>query len=441
MSSQKKLITIGVVLFLLIRLLSINSLPIFNDEAIYIHWGQEFLKNPQEGWKIPIILAGRQPGLSILLGLSQLTPLDPLVSGRLLSIFFSFLTFITFLYIVKKFDSLNYQTILLFIFTPLLAFFDRLALPESIITFIYTLSLYIAISIKKKPTIIKSIFLGIAIATGWWFKSSILVILPSLLFLPFKSSLIAVTTLIIIISPLLSHPLYSQVSRFESLMLLSIPQLLSFPLDLWLRNFTSVFWWLLIYLTPIIFIRRKNLLLLSFIFVPVVAEIILSKTFYSRYLVMIAPAVCAAAGKIKIKYLIPGILITVLILFSPLGFYRIFGFIPAVSADFSQYVRGWTSGYGVKEAADWLKEKSKDGQLIVYVRADNGNPEDAMYVYLSNEKNITVLPITLLKDAPSGASSYFVSRGPAMAGLDKQLKEITRFNKPLDDEYVGIYAH
>ena len=112
--------------------------------------------------------------------------------------------------------------------------------------------------------------------------------------------------------------------------------------------------------------------------------------------------------------------------------------------DLEQYFTGWTSGYGVREAANFLVEESKKGPIIVLLRADSGNPEDGMFVYLSKNKNIIFAqasqkPKSEELRALAKFPIFFVSRGPQFLGMEDWLSEIKIFKKPLGEEFVGVY--
>ena len=101
-----------VCLFLIYNLIFIVRLPIFNDEAIYIHWGQIIIDNPYRWW-FSLRLDGKQPLFFIILGLvANFSPLDILFSSRFVSLFFGTLTFwstvkiFPLLYPKKKKDSI-----------------------------------------------------------------------------------------------------------------------------------------------------------------------------------------------------------------------------------------------------------------------------------------------------------------------------------------------
>mgnify|MGYP001558781463 FL=1 len=108
---------------------------------------------------------------------------------------------------------------------------------------------------------------------------------------------------------------------------------------------------------------------------------------------------------------------------------------------------GWSSGWGVHEAAAFLEKKIDASPAVIFVRADSGNPEDAMYLYVQKNKNVRVFPLTYLEQVTTGTknipgiSYYFISRGTQMGGLERQTTQLARFHKPLDEEFVGVYRY
>src|SRR3989338_9803944 len=77
-----------VLLFLATRLINLTSLPIFNDEAIYLHWGSFFLRHLNSPQNL-IAIDGKQTAVPLLYGSVQFLPLHTLVAGRLATVFFS----------------------------------------------------------------------------------------------------------------------------------------------------------------------------------------------------------------------------------------------------------------------------------------------------------------------------------------------------------------
>lgn len=492
-------------LFLLTRLIFLTHLPIFNDEAIYLHWGLDFMRNFGRG-VTPVTIGGKQLGVPLLFGLVQLLPFDPLLLGRFLSVIFSLVTYLASIAIFRKLFPNRPSAFLslLLIFSPFLLFFDRMALIDSIVVAVYSASLFLVLNILERPTLGRSFLLGTLLAFGWWMKSTILLAFPTI-FLIFafeifqnrkriKALSISYATILLtfflFILPVLFHPNYWKLPLQETERLLTFSEILSIPISFWLVNFQQILTYFFIYATPLVFFAfsfgifsfgksfwqvptlhrdasRIRTIFLWF-FVPTLIELFFFRRIDSRYIVLTVPsfllivaymldsglpAEASAKGenqRIKLYQFLTGgtaAFFSLLLIFSPLSFYSLFRVFPVIQDDLSQYVSGWPSGYGVKEAVEYVKEKSAGKPTFVFVRNDSGNPEDAVYVYLSKEKNIRVLPTFYLefirgeKEAliTSGTLFYFISRGPQYAGLESRLTELTRFKKPLDDEFVGVY--
>lgn len=422
-------------IFLLLRLSFLTSLPIVTDEAQYLHWGTRFL-NAWDDPRMPLSLHGKQALTFITAGLVQTLPLDPLIAARLMTILFSFLVFLAL--------RSNALALLLLSTSPLFLFFNRLALPDTAVTASYTLVMILSLS--KKQTLSKSIAIGFIIAIGWWFKSTALLALPALFFtLGFKSFLPIFLSLIFSLG--IIRVTGRVVPLAETEHVFTIQQLLSFPRQQWAANSFKAFQAILLMASPfaVLALRKKKSVYWIWFLVPVVSEIILTRIFNLRYLILAIPAFCLLIAEFlnKKKILTYAViatntLISFILIINPTIFYKLLSPLPAVKTDISQYIVGWPSGWGVKEAAEFLQNESKSGPMTVYVRLDGGNPEDAMYVYLKNNNNIKVLPVNYLTDPPP-PRSYFVSRGLQCAGLKNRLSELIRFPKPLDTEFVGIY--
>ncbi len=473
-----------VLFFLMLRILFLTSLPIVNDESMYLHWGNDFItfwSNPS----MPLSLQGKQALTALTLGIAQTMPIDPLVAGRLASIVCSLIGLWAFIRVATKVLHNTYAVFatLLLSSSPLLLFFDRLALPDSIVAASYMCALYLWLLLTEKPTLKMSILLGITIAIGWWYKSTALLIIPSIILSSIVymvhnhkhnltryilytcvSLLTAFTGSLALMYTIFSNRI---VPLSQTGHVFTLTQLLTIPWSIWLRNVGITLQMLCVFSSPfaflfgILFLFKKKLTITQCIIfvwaiVPIMIEIFLAHIYNSRYMIIaIAPSILVfAIGLERIKQwkrtsqliaLSTSIILSVLLIAQPLTFYRITAVLPQVHRDLTQYVAGWSSGWGVQEASHFLQKEIGLRPAIIFVRNDSGNPEDGMYVYFSKTKHIKVLPITyinqVIASTPRGTeiASYFVSRGNQLAGIESRLTELVRFTKPLDTEYVGIY--
>lgn len=85
-SKQKLIITALIIAYLTTRLYNLTILPIFNDEAIYLHWGL-IMRNTGEKF-FSVAFDGKQPLSMWLFSISMWFINDPLVAGRIISVFF-----------------------------------------------------------------------------------------------------------------------------------------------------------------------------------------------------------------------------------------------------------------------------------------------------------------------------------------------------------------
>lgn len=475
---NKHKIFLGALLFLLIRLINLDSLPIFNDEAIYLHWGKQFFWTLGSGFPMLVTLDGKQAGLPIVYGLLQFLPVDPLITVRLFGVFFSILTYYFSLKIFRYFyphDS-PILLIILLTFCPYLLFFDRMALPENVIITCYTAAFYLVLNLTEKPALKKSILLGFILALGWWFKSTILLFFPSLFFYYFwlflkdrKKSLelikyyfVSGLIFIMFISPLLLSSDYQRTPFNETARILSFTEVLSTPVQNALSKANHIFFWFFNLTSPLAliafvfsFIRNKSIpkkyILTLFVILPIFLEAVFLKIFTSRYIVFVVPLflilvyeglrISGKVGRVlgillSVNFFILGMF---LILF-PAEYYQIMKKMPIMEEDANQYFVGWTSGWGIKEAVDYIYKDAAGSKAVVFIRFDSGNPEDAAYVYF-NKNNISISLTDLLPKYQNqkDLKMYYLSRGTQMAGLEGKVRELRIFPKPYDKEYIGVY--
>ena len=133
------------ILFLTTRLPGLMALPLFNDEAVYLfraqHFPDQFLSTIHDGKLIHELL---------LAALAHL-PLDPLVSGRLLSVVCGWLTVIG-LWLSGKIVADQRAGILaglLYICSPLAIVHDLLAIPDAMLTSVASFVLALSLRLNQ----------------------------------------------------------------------------------------------------------------------------------------------------------------------------------------------------------------------------------------------------------------------------------------------------
>jgi len=476
---------IAFILFFVSRIIYLFRFPIFNDEAMYLSWG-EIIRNNPFNWTISMVIDGKQPGLPLLLSFLFHLPYDPFMLGRYLSVFFSIISFVMYDQILRLYVSaMSHRFILLVLYTviPYWLFYDRICLMESGVIAMALSAFYGYIQWIQTKRTRWGFFVGLTLGCGWWLKSTILMVVAAILFgslCGLKSKKISLkeffgfiflmgVTLFITISPSLMNSQFANIAVRERERILSFSELMRFPFGLWIQNIQKGFVWLAVYMVfiPVLgiglpWIKNKKALtiplqgLLWFATIFII-EIFVSRVFTARYLVLAGPFLLLAyAGvMVRTKYFFPltffatiiGIIWSVCLIVSPFQYYRSLKFFPPAAADFSQYILGWPSGWGVREAIMWLKDTQKKKSTLVYIRDDSGNPESAVLAYLLREPNYFIDYIShiqstnqlLLKRALDAQSVYFISRGTQLAHMENHLTLVKKFEKPYDSEYVGVY--
>lgn len=484
----KNNIYIWIFIYLFFRLFKIMSLPIFNDEAIYIDWANKI--------KIGItpifysLYDGKPPLHFILISIFMFPIKNPLLAGRLLSVTAGLFTLIG----IKKifdiyFDKKKYYIpILLYIFSPMYLFYDRQSLQESLLTAEICWIIYFTITYFKKYEVKYIFFLSLIMAAALWTKISVLtLIFPIILIYIFKfikekgrdqdlfiSSIVFIFSLAILLVPLFiqkqSSLIFSRNDRYS----ISLSSINISILNIWLGNIIKFikiyFWYLNTYIIYVIYysyfyIKNKylnsNYLLLLFL-IPVFLILLSSRGIIDRYLIPFSIPFIIIAGeglsRLSEKYgnkvftlIIPSIAISLFQIFS-IDQYFILMNKYAKGLDLYTYTSGFTSGYGVIDAINFINEREKDYKKIyVGVRVDAGNPESAVMAYFLKDDRSKVVPLyfdsqftklPLSKDFVGNYYQfYYISRDDNLGGMNQYLTEIKRFYKPDGKSFVGVYKY
>lgn len=480
--------------YFMLRLINLTLLPIFNDEAIYLYWGQEEVHSVK--MLFFSLYDAKPPFLMWLFGLSSKIFSDPLFAGRIVSVLCGFATMLGIYFIGKT--IFNKQTaklaIVLYILNPLFSFFDRLALMESAIAAIGVWMLYFLIELvrAKKNQYIVRILLGILLALGIWIKINVLIFaIPILVICIYKifqnwithqfidrKSILSLL-IIVIVSQILLLPLYLQSLFWQTLSTnsrfsLTFSELLHFPLSHWIvntKNFIKILFW---QLTPGIFFAmifgsiylikakvRSKLIFIVWLMVPIIILLLTGRNLTPRYLtsfmtLFLLPTAYVMINVWKKNKILGGsfyliaigiqLFITGFQLFSPLSYFNLLG----KYTEFSQkqeYVTDWTSGYGILETITYLNKQADKQPIIVGVRIDAGNPESAMHAYYFQSNRVKTIFVDTKSFTTSGINCvkfsqpiFFVARDGILNGMESSWEEKIRFYKPESKHFTSIYV-
>lgn len=477
-------------LFFFIRLIFLTKLPIFNDEAIYLNWGYREINDSNNLYYS--LFDAKQPLLMWIFALAQKVIPDPLLAGRFVSVMFGYITLLGIYKIgIKIFNKhITILASLLYIFIPIFSFYDRQALMESAVSSIGVWACYLSYKIFNSKHSVKYILsLGILLGIGFFIKSSAgifyICIVILFLFALWKQSFVFIKqkTVAILLTFLISQivlvPLYSQGEFWNNLSsnsryTLTISELLKLPIQSWFLTTKGMFEIMFWYLTPIVFlevvigvfllVKNKTYKYFSlWLLVGLVILIIITRNISQRYIVSFLPlAVFPAAYllfllKDKKKKLFMAlyvvtlavpIFITTLQVTLPIDYFLTMSKLTTMS-QIGEYVSDWPSGYGINEVRQLMSKYSQENKITIGVRADSGNPEDAIFTYYNASTTIrpTYINGYLIKPWSQNDNCvrvnsmlYFISRGNQLADLESYIeKEVIKIYKPLSHEYIGVY--
>ncbi len=169
---QKLIIGFGfLIVFLAIRLTNLTILPVFADEAIYIRWSQTISNDLS--WLFIPLTDGKQPIFMWFVALPLKIIQDPLFAARTASILAGLFSVIGIWLLAKELFSqkVAFLATTLYLVTPFILFYDRLAVPDGLLSAFGVWSLYFSILLIKRLKLKHTITLGLFLGLSWLTKS------------------------------------------------------------------------------------------------------------------------------------------------------------------------------------------------------------------------------------------------------------------------------
>lgn len=433
-------------LYFILRLPNLTILPIFADEAVYIRWAQVMKAEPSLRF-LPLQVGSPPLFIWLMMPFLKIST-DPLLAGRLLSVFSGFLSLIGVFgvsYVLFKNLRLSLLSGLLYCVLPFMVFSERLALIDTTMTMFGIWLALLAIILSRYQR------LDLAMIMGFLFGSALLTKTPAVFYtlsLPFltflnyprskdkktKAIYLSKLTGLLLVVFSIGYFIYNFLLRlgpnFQLIALRNNEGVFNFreviinplnPLwphlkDLadWLPNLISLPIFILVIMGMFFCLKSKPksfLFLLAWSLFPLVIVSMVSKVFTPRYVLFtIWPLVIFAGYGMEYIYNILRnrfnrlvVLILVLIVI-----------VPALSYDYwlinnpekaplprnlrSGHLEEWSAGQGIKEISIYLKERSKNKKIFVGTEGTFGTLPDGLQMYLQNVPNITVIGIGLNPD-------------------------------------------
>ncbi len=479
------------------RIINIMHLPIFTDEAIYTRWAQ--IAYNDASWRFISLTDGKQPSFVWLHMVFLRFFEDPLLAGRMASVFTGFLTLLGIFFLTQiVFKNLKISVIAaaIYLIYPFAMVYDRLALYESILAMFFVWALYFQMLLVKKLRLDVAMILGFVLGGGVLTKSSgflAIYLLPFLYFIldfnrkTLKRNAIRLT-LLIVVSVIIANIMYSilRLSPFfhiieqkNSIFVYPISEWLSFSLQIKIENIISNFrglfdWFVTYFSIPFAvvviysflfkkFYKEKILLTLWFL-LPFLALLVFGKTLYPRYVFFMSLPLLPilAFGLFKIASIVKNKIIIVLLsigffaypIFSSYTILTDFSNAPIPKSDLEQFVRGWPAGGGVRESIEFFEEKALSGEILVATQGTFGLMPYAYEIYLGENPNIEIKGYWPIEDQPptevfeiaKNKEVYFVyyqpcpqCAYPGAAPTSWPLEKIEEYEKDDDNTSLSIY--
>lgn len=339
---MKRLFFILVIIFFLTRFINLSQLPIFNDEAFFIHATRQIVANPSHNLFFNFS-DGKEPFFFWLYSLPVAIFPDALLGTRIFTGLLGLLGLWYFFKISKKVLSQVGQIIAcgLYIFSPFLLFYQRVAMQETLLTTLLIIAVYYLLENKK---ILTGVFMGLALLTKTTSLAFIIFLLPIIVY---RRNFLTIFTALIIYLPIF-FGLQNVISHNSSYIGV-------IPLSLIVTNFKQAASWLIGY---------QGILGVFGLIGPVMIESAVAKIFFPRYFLFVVPFILLSTtfflDKIKHQSLKVLIFLAVLVPNLFLCLQIIFD-IPNAKLPYIerwQYLESWPSGYGIKEVADFLRQQN-----------------------------------------------------------------------------------
>lgn len=423
-----------ILLYFLTRLINLTIIPVFADEAIYVRWAQvmraentlRFL--PLSDGKQPLFMWLTIPFLKIIR--------NPLLAGRLLSCLCGFagmmgIFFLTHL-LFKKI-SLSFFAAILYLIVPFVFFFDRMALADGLLSALGVWFLFFGVWLIREPRLDLAMIAGIILGLGLITKSPALFfvfLLPLTLILIIKKEKVSVHKMVFrlilwgivyffafaIYNILRLGPEFQMIAIRNKDYVFSLSEVIKHPLNPLWGNFKDSISWFWVLLTPLVFIlgflgmlvmfknNKREAFFLSFCFwTPLLAQNLIAKVNTARYLLFLVPIFLIFSAyslnfifeSLKSKTLTTLFLIVVFLF--PAYQSALLATAPTLAwlpeKDRNGYLEAWTAGWGIAEAAEYLKEVAKSEKVLVGTEGYFGTLPDGLQIYLEKVPNTTVIGV------------------------------------------------
>ncbi len=459
------------VLAFFLRTFNLFSIPIFADEAIYIRWAQvmkaestlRFL--PLSDGKQPLFMWSVIPSLKIFS--------DPLTAGRMVSALSGIGTLLGVFFLSwRLFKSTNAGLVaaLFYAVSPFSVFFDRMALADSMLASFGIWALYFAVLTAQKLRLDTAMLTGFALGAAWLTKSPglffILMLPLTVILVNWKKGKNAKVLQFVrlvglwLVAWMLAFGLYNILRLGPNFHMIALrnkdyvfgfSEALVHPLDPFQAHIFEIVDWfwrllpgslLLLFLIGIIVSFKKywreTVLLLIWIFFPLLVQAELAKVFTARYILFAIPPIFVLAGvavsAVK-RFKTPGLLLFLLLATAPALFIDYLLLTRPENAPLSKnersgYLENWTAGTGIREVANYIKaqsakHKAQSEGIVIGTEGFFGTLPDGLQIYVEDIPGVTVIGVgitlsdvhkSLIEAKKAGNTVYLVVNSTRFKG-------------------------
>ena len=461
-------------------------LPIFTDEAIYVRWAQ--IGGRDASWRFISLTDGKQPLFTWAMMASMRFFQDPLVAGRMTSVFSGLIGMIGMYFLgaeVFRNKKIGIISSFLYLISPFTLFYDRLALYDSLVYAFSAWNLYLAVLLVRYIRLDIALILGLTLGVGMLNKTSAffsLYLIPlTLILFDWKTKYVGkrffLLVGLVLVSTILSQMIYSIlrlspyfyiIAQKDTIFVYPFSLWITHPFEFFFGNIKGMFDWVIGYMSwPVIAVAFGSLLIITrdkrekiFLFLwwllPFTALALFGRVLYPRHILfMIIPifVLCAwgvdwFSTKIKeyrIRFICIGLLFCVN-LYSSLSIISDIKTARIPESERGQYIDDWPSGWGVREIIGYLKEESLKGKVSVFTEGTFGLLPYAFEIYLGDIKNIDITGIWPIQtemprdmiEKSSDHPTYFVMYQHSTYPEPWRLKLLAEYPKGLNKNAITM---
>ncbi|MBU0998544.1 glycosyltransferase family 39 protein [Patescibacteria group bacterium] len=467
------LFTLLIIGFLL-RINKLTYLPVFVDEAIYVRWAQ--IMRAESTLRFLPLTDGKQPLYmwSIIPFLKLFN--DPLFAARFFSVISGIGTSIGVFvasYILFKSKKVSLLSTFLYLISPFTFFFDRMALVDSLLSlfgiWVFAFSILAAKKLKLDLTMITGFLLGGALLT----KSPALffsILIPTTWILSnwpkkFKEKIFHLIKLIgiFIFCYLIAYGMYNLLRLGPNFNLIGsrnmdyvfpLSHLWTNPRDPFIFFIDKSFEWIgIMGPWPLLILaliglsasfekfKKEYLLIFIWFIFPILVQSEFAKVITARYVLFTIPflVILSASAFLTKKHLIEKISVFFVLFFIFLSVkfnYLLLNDLenaPLPRSERSGYLEEWTSGYGIKEISDLIKEEKlnfPDENIIIGTEGYFGTLPDGLEIYLQNVPKVTIIGIGLnITKVPTELKNAIKAKDKVYLVVNSSRMEIENYEK------------